>query len=106
MPTRPPLYRPPGSRPSGSRAPDRRPGSTARGYGTAWQRLRLWVLKREPLCRECRKAGKLTPATDVDHITSRAKGGTDDPENLRSLCESCHSVKTAREDGGFGRQQT
>jgi len=60
------------------------------------------VLNREPLCRECLKQGRLTPATEVDHIVPLASGGTNDLENLQPLCHSCHSRKTAKEDGGFG----
>ena len=43
-------------------------------------------------------------ATDLDHIKSH-KGDPSlfwDPENWQALCTSCHSRKTAAEDGGFG----
>lgn len=73
------------------------PGSSARGYGAAWQRLRLVVLNREPLCRECAKGGRVTAATCVDHILAKAHGGTDDEANLQPLCEPCHRAKTATE---------
>lgn len=42
-------------------------------------------------------------ATDVDHIVPREQGGSDQWSNLQALCHSCHSKKTATEDGGFGR---
>jgi 5-methylcytosine-specific restriction protein A len=57
------------------------------------------VLRREPLCRECRKLDILTPATDIDHVTPRSAGGSDEVDNLQALCHSCHSRKTARERG-------
>ena len=47
-----------------------------RGYGARWRKLRAQILMDEPLCRECRKAGRIVPATDVDHIVARADGGT------------------------------
>lgn len=73
-------------------------GTTAGiGYGAAWRRLRLLVLTEEPLCRECRKQGRTTAATEVDHITPKRLGGTDARDNLAALCESHHSQKTARE---------
>jgi 5-methylcytosine-specific restriction protein A len=54
------------------------------------------------MCRVC-----LTPvgmSGHVDHIVPKAHGGTDDSGNLQTLCRSCHSSKTATEDGGgFGR---
>jgi 5-methylcytosine-specific restriction enzyme A len=76
-----------------------------RGYGRAWDKLRLRILARDNhLCKECEKAGRLTPATEVDHITPKAKGGTDDPENLASICSPCHRDKTARENGAKPRR--
>src|SRR4029453_14526656 len=79
-------------------ARDQRRGSAAsRGYNANWRRLRLMVLAREPLCRECKAEGRITEATDVDHILERNKGGTDELSNLRPLCHSCHSRRTLRD---------
>jgi 5-methylcytosine-specific restriction protein A len=39
----------------------------------------------------------------VDHIVPRSAGGADTPGNLQPLCRPCHSRKTARFDGGYGR---
>lgn len=63
----------------------------------AWQRLRASVLAREPLCRHCRQVGKLTPATDVDHISGDPSDNSLDA--LQPLCHECHSRKTARDHG-------
>lgn len=68
-----------------------------RGYGWAWEQLRAKVLKREPLCRMCRAAGRAVIATTVDHITPKQLGGSDDEGNLQPLCKACHAVKTAKE---------
>ena len=78
---------------------DSRRGSRhARGYGAAWTRLRDLVLKRDGgLCQPCLRARRVTRATQVDHIKSKAEGGTDDESNLQSICEPCHKAKTARE---------
>lgn len=69
-------------------------------YGTdTWKRLRAAQLLEEPFCRECARRGLRTQATDVDHIRDH-KGDWDiftDQGNLESLCHSCHSRKTARE---------
>lgn len=82
---------------------DRRRGNAAgRGYDRNWQRLRKLVLHSEPLCRECKRNGKLTAATEVDHIVPLTASGTNDWENLQPLCHECHSRKTAAENGGFG----
>lgn len=76
-----------------------RGSSASRGYGGVWQRLRAVVLAEEPLCRACRAEGRITAATDLDHIIAKARGGTDARANLQPLCHACHSTKTAREDG-------
>lgn len=79
---------------------DRRGSAASRGYDREWQRLRLMVLRREPLCRMCAEAGIITPATDVDHIIRKSDGGLDTFGNLQPLCHSHHSQKTATEKMG------
>jgi 5-methylcytosine-specific restriction protein A len=71
----------------------------ARGYGAAWDRLRKQVLTREPLCRMCHVKGRVTAATEVDHIKPKAKGGTDELSNLQPACQPCHKAKSAAEMG-------
>jgi len=83
---------------------DRRPNAHRRGYGKRWQKYRRAFLAEHPLCVACQAKGRVTPATDVDHI--QAVTGPDDPlfwepSNHQALCHACHSSKTAREDGGF-----
>lgn len=71
-----------------------------RGYGTAWDRLRLRILKRDQyLCRACSREGRVAAATSVDHIIPKAKGGGDDPGNLESLC-AAHRAAKDRADRG------
>lgn len=69
----------------------------ARGYGTAWTKLRAIVLAEEPLCRICKRNGKVKPASHVDHMTPKAKGGTDHRSNLQALCAEHHTTKTLTE---------
>ena len=72
-----------------------------RGYGAAWVKLRLTILNRDAyLCQHCLADGRPTTATDVDHIKPKAKGGTDDDDNLQSLCRPCHDAKTAADNQG------
>lgn len=71
--------------------------TTERGYGHAWRKLRDRILRRDKgLCQPCQKAGRLTPATEVDHIVEKAHGGTDAMDNLQAICGPCHRAKTAR----------
>jgi 5-methylcytosine-specific restriction enzyme A len=66
-------------------------------YKTArWHRLRAFVLAADPLCRSCKAAGRVEPATDVDHVVPHKGDSTRfwDVGNLTGLCKSCHSRKT------------
>ena len=60
-------------------------------YDGAWVKIREAQLSAHPLCAECEKAGRLTPAQLVHHVIPLDKGGTNDPANLLSLCKACHS---------------
>jgi 5-methylcytosine-specific restriction protein A len=79
--------------------------TTERGYGWDWQKLRARILARDMhLCQPCAALGRVTVATQVDHIRPKAKGGTDDEGNLQAICEPCHAEKTTREGAeGQGR---
>lgn len=68
----------------------------------AWRKVRAYHLKSESLCVFCREAGRLTPATVVDHIKPHRGNKTLfwDAANLQSLCKLCHdSVKQSLENG-------
>lgn len=68
----------------------------------AWKDLRAWQLAAFPLCRHCELAGRLVSATVADHIIERKSGGAElDAANLQSLCKSCHSKKTRRDEGAW-----
>jgi 5-methylcytosine-specific restriction protein A len=68
--------------------------------GRPWRRLREQILQRDKyLCQHCQRAGRVREATEVDHKTPLSKGGTDKPENLQSLCSSCHEAKTMHDQG-------
>ena len=60
-----------------------------------WRRLRARFLQHHPDCEHCGK-----PASQVDHIIPRREGGSDHWSNLRPLCSSCHSRRTARDQPG------
>ncbi|MFD2334756.1 HNH endonuclease signature motif containing protein [Cohnella sp. GCM10020058] len=78
--------------------------SAQRGYGSAWRKARAAWLLKHPLCVVCERNGRLTAATDLDHIKPHRGDMTLfwDRSNWQGLCKTCHSAKTAREDGGFG----
>lgn len=78
--------------------------SSSKMYGRRWQKVRLMVLHSNPLCVHCKQAGRLTPASQVDHIRTIKDypEGQYEIENMRALCHSCHSRRTAK-DHGFAR---
>ncbi len=88
-------------------AREQRPTAAQRGYDSRWQKARAGWLRSHPLCAD--PAGshqnQVVLATDIDHIVPH-KGDKAlfwDSSNWQGLCKSCHSTKTAKEDGGFGR---
>jgi 5-methylcytosine-specific restriction protein A len=69
-----------------------------RGYGSEWTRTRPRIFKRDcGLCQPCLRVGLITKACAVDHVTPKSEGGTDDDDNLQSICDPCHVAKTAEE---------
>jgi 5-methylcytosine-specific restriction protein A len=73
---------------------------------TRWQELRRYRLNTQPLCVECLKNNRYTPATVVDHIKPH-RGNEKlfyDLKNLQSMCKPCHDRKTAKEDGRWKRR--
>lgn len=88
---------------------EQRLNSYRRGYGTRrWKEYRKRYQISNPWCAECLKSGKEVPMRDIDHIIP-VSGPFDplfwDQTNHQPLCHSCHSRKTASEDGGFGHRR-
>jgi 5-methylcytosine-specific restriction protein A len=70
--------------------------TTQRGYGHAWRKIRKRVIQRDKhLCQSCLSQGRYTQGNEVDHIKPKAHGGTDDMDNLQTLCHPCHKAKTS-----------
>ena len=71
-----------------------------------WKSVRLFVLRRDILCRSCGHQAAIV----VDHIvlarTIVGQFGVDafyDPDRLQGLCKQCHDSKTALECGWAGK---
>jgi 5-methylcytosine-specific restriction protein A len=66
-------------------------GSTRRSrLPPDWERRRLGILERDPLCSVCHNA----ISVEVDHIEP---GDNHDLDNLQGICASCHETKTQAE---------
>lgn len=84
----------------------KRKSAHQRGYTYKWGKQAKNFLQAHPWCAECMKMGRFVPATQVDHIIPH-RGDQHlfwDKSNWQGLCDSHHSQKTAREDGGFGNR--
>lgn len=74
----------------------------SRGYGRAWDIKRAQILRRDNYlcqCKRCAADGRITPANEVDHIVPKAKGGTDDDDNLQAINHECHERKSLDDRG-------
>jgi 5-methylcytosine-specific restriction protein A len=64
-----------------------------RGYSTDWNKLRNAYIQEHPICERCEAKGHITEAKEVHHIEP-FQGIDDplrmDPNNLFSVCPSCH----------------
>lgn len=88
----------------GSFADSSRGNRHERGYGNEWSKARLRILQRDGgLCQICLSKGVVNYCAgrkygaQVDHIIPKFEGGTDDDDNLQTVCVPCHKAKTASE---------
>lgn len=70
---------------------------TNRVSGRPLQRARTKLFWDEPLCRPCKRNGKVALATIRDHIIPLTEGGTEDEANIQPICRPCHIAKTLEE---------
>lgn len=75
----------------------KRPDITKRITGRRLQAMREALFARSPLCMACEKAGRVTAATQRDHIVPLGEGGLDDDSNVQALCGLCHEEKSLQE---------
>lgn len=58
--------------------------------GSSWDITRKAIFARDKYtCQSCGRKDNLT----VDHIVQLSHGGTNNPENLQTLCKYCHEKK-------------
>lgn len=82
--------------------PKRNYGKSDPRSARPWRRLRDDVFVRDNYtCQSVgpdgRKCGRVGTDMEVDHIKPRSQGGKDEMENLQTLCELCHAMKTSTE---------
>ena len=75
----------------------KKPTATKRMTGRKLQAARAALFRDNPLCVMCEQQGKVTPATQRDHIVALSEGGLDEPSNTQGLCEACHESKSLAE---------
>ena len=73
----------------------------------SWRKLREVYMHQHPLCEECLKKNKVTPAQSIHHIKSPFEKGVInyqlllDPNNLMAVCNECHGEIHNREQGNM-----
>jgi 5-methylcytosine-specific restriction enzyme A len=65
--------------------------------GRRGQALRQELFRRQPLCVECERQGRVSLAVVRDHIVPLAEGGKDTEDNAQGLCNPCHDEKSLGE---------
>ena len=75
----------------------KKPTATKRVTGRKLQAMRNELFARNPLCVECERQGRVTLATQRDHIKPLGEGGADDRDNEQGLCVPCHDAKSLAE---------
>lgn len=82
----------------------------SRGYGARWEKTRLRILERDKYlcqCRHCRNDKVHRPATEVDHVVSKANarrmGWSEErieaDSNLQAINADCHKRKNVEDLG-------
>lgn len=67
-------------------------------WSTRWRQDRKLHIETNPLCEECKRQGRVTPAIYSDHIRPIKQGGDPwDWANRQALCKRCHDIKSAKE---------
>lgn len=74
--------------------------ASARNTQTAeWRRIQPLILRRDHYRCQIQYEGRcLGTADTVDHIRAVARGGGNNPENLRAACRPCNEHKGRTED--------
>lgn len=73
------------------------PRSSAPDYrirGRRLQAIREAHFRQHPLCVHCLAQGRVSAATDLDHVVALINGGGDTEANRQGLCHACHETKT------------
>lgn len=71
--------------------------ATKRITGRKLQAMRAQMFASQPLCVQCKAQGQVRLATQRDHITPLAEGGSDSADNVQPLCLACHDTKSNAE---------
>ena len=63
-----------------------------------WRRLRQYIMQMNPLCKHCEDKGLIKAGECIDHIIPIRLGGDKlNTDNLQTLCNSCHAIKSGKE---------
>ena len=77
---------------------DTKAGATKRIRGDAWMATRRRILQRDGYACQC--CGIVRADNEIDHRVPLEQGGSNDDENLQTLCggpDGCHTRKSKAE---------
>jgi len=89
-----------------SQSGDRTPTGDKKFYNSLlWRKIRFGYIIENPVCEVHLTAGYLVDCTSggvVDHLVSITNGGAKyDPQNMATMCATCHNRKSALEGHGL-----
>lgn len=103
MPSRPPVHQSPGHAAARKQIEATRQQDEGHKLyrSGAWRRLRLQVLREEPICPSCLAQGIVKASEEVHHIqTIRLRPDLKlDRANLEAICSDCHKKHHAAAEG-------
>jgi 5-methylcytosine-specific restriction protein A len=74
----------------------RRGTASQRGYGKKWRDLRAAAIAAQPWCSFCHHPGSRDNPLSADHVVEKARGGSDDPSNIRVFVLAVQPAAAAR----------
>ena len=77
---------------------DTKAGATKRIQGSSWMATRRRILQRDGYACQC--CGIVRADNEIDHRVPLEQGGSNDDENLQTLCgglDGCHTRKSKAE---------
>ena len=84
---------------------NQRDKACSKRYTGEWLTIRKNYIAEHPYCEECLKWGKFKDVEHVHHIKPLSEGGSNEANNLKSLCLYHHNQLHAKDGSRFKRKK-